>query len=193
MVRGGENPMVKLIGISGSLRKSSYNTALLNAAVSLVPEGTELVAATIHGIPLYDADIETGSGIPEAVRILKDQVAAADGLILFTPEYNNSLPGVFKNAIDWMTRPASDISRVFGNKPVAILGASPGGFGTILSQDAWLSVLRTLKTRPWFGARMLVSRASTVFDEKGQLTDEKVREQLRNFLQGFSDFTKQSD
>lgn len=184
--------MVKLIGISGSLRKGSYNTALLNAAVSLTPEGTELVAATIHGIPVYDADIETGSGIPEAVSVLKDQVAAADGLILFTPEYNNSLPGAFKNAIDWMTRPASDISRVFGDKPVTILGASPGGFGTILSQDAWLSVLRTLKTRPWFGARMLVSRASTVFDENGQLTDDKVREQLRNFLQGFSDFVKHS-
>ena len=184
--------MVRLIGISGSLRRGSYNTALLRAAVTLAPEGTELVAATIHGIPVYDADLEAESGIPDPVRILKDQVAAADGLILFTPDYNNSVPGPFKNAIDWMTRPASDISRVFGDKPVAVLGASPGNFGTVLSQDAWLSVLRTLKTRPWFGGRLLVSHANTVFDENGQLTDDKVRERLRNFVQGFSDFAKQS-
>ncbi len=80
---------------------------------------------------------------------LKEQIAGADGLILFTQEYNNGIADVFKNAIDWLSRPAEDIASVFGDKPVALCGASPGGFGTILSQDAWLPVLRTLGTRPW--------------------------------------------
>jgi len=87
------------------------------------------------------------------LRETQAAIAAADGLLLVTPEYNNSIPGVFKNAIDWLSRPPADISRVFGGKPVAIIGASPGGFGTILSQEAWLPVLRTLGTKPWFGGR----------------------------------------
>jgi len=102
-----------------------------------------------------------------------------------TPEYNNSIPGVFKNAIDWLSRPSADISRVCGGKPVAIIGASPGGFGTILSQEAWLPVLRTLGTRPWFGGRLLVSRAATIFDESGRIVNEATKEQLREFIDGF--------
>lgn len=82
---------------------------------------------------------------------LKDRIAAADGLLLVTPEYNNSIPGVFKNAIDWLSRPASDIGRVFDGKPVGLIGATPGGMGTPFSQTAWLPVLRTLGTRPFFG------------------------------------------
>jgi len=179
---------MKLVGISGSLRKGSFNTALLGAAVGLAPEGVELVPETIHGIPLYDADVEAADGIPDKVRQLKDLVADADGLVLFTPEYNNSLPGVFKNAIDWMSRPANDIARVFGGKPVAVLGASPGNFGTILSQSAWLPVLRTLGTNPWFGGRLMVSRAGTVFDAEGRITDEKVAQNLAAFIAGFAGY-----
>lgn len=179
---------MKILGISGSLRKGSFNTALLRAAVELAPEGVEFTAATIHGVPLYDADVEADEGIPAKVRELKDLTAAADGLILFTPEYNNSLPGVFKNAIDWMSRPSDDIARVFGGKPVAILGASPGNFGTILSQNAWLPVLRTLGTNPWFGGRLMVSRAGGVFDADGRIVDEKVKHNLTAFLQGFAAF-----
>ena len=127
--------MTKLIGISGSLRQASYNSALLRNAAGLMPENAELIVETIRGIPLYDADVEVNEGIPPRVAELKDAVAAADGLLLVTPEYNNSIPGVFKNAIDWLSRPDSDIKRVFGGKPVAVIGASPGGFGTILSQN----------------------------------------------------------
>ena len=134
--------MTKLIGISGSLRRGSFNTALLRASAELVPVGAELTVETIHGIPLYDADVETAEGIPERVSALKEAIVAADGLLLATPEYNNSMPGAFKNAIDWLSRPPADISRVFGGKPVAILGASPGAFGTLLSQNAWLPVLK---------------------------------------------------
>ena len=138
--------VTKLIGISGSLRRGSFNTALLRAAAEFVPDGAELTVETIHGIPLYDADVETADGIPERVAALKEAIVAADGMLLATPEYNNSMPGTFKNAIDWLSRPPADIGRVFGGKPVAVLGASPGGFGTVLSQNAWLPVLRTLGT-----------------------------------------------
>lgn len=97
--------MTRLIGISGSLRRGSFNTALLRAGAELMPEGTELTVETIRGIPLYDGDQETAEGIPEQVATLKDAIAAADGLLLVTPEYNNSIPGVLKNAIDWLSRP----------------------------------------------------------------------------------------
>jgi chromate reductase, NAD(P)H dehydrogenase (quinone) len=181
--------MTKLIGLSGSLREASYNTALLRSAAGMMPAGSELVVETIRGIPLYDADLEA-EGIPEKVTALKDAIAAADGLLLVTPEYNNSIPGVFKNAIDWLSRPDSDIKRVFGNKPVAVIGASPGGFGTILSQNAWLPVLRTLKADFWSDGRLMVSRAGTVFNQDGTLADQKIEDQLRKFLAGFVAFAQ---
>jgi len=179
--------MTKLVGISGSLRRESYNTALLRAAATMLPADVTLEQYTLHGIPLYDGDVEAGEGIPGAVTKLKDAIAGADGVLLVTPEYNNSLPGVFKNAIDWLSRPPADVKRVFRDRPIALLGASPGNFGTILSQTAWLPVLRTLGTRPWFGAKMMVSRAQSVLAADGTLQDPAVREQLRLYLAGFVD------
>src|SRR6478735_68717 len=177
--------VTKLVGISGSLRKGSFNSALLRSAAGLMPEDSELVVDTIRGIPLYDGDVELDEGIPERVAELKEAIAAADGLLLVTPEYNNSIPGVFKNAIDWLSRPDSDIKRVFGSKPVAVIGASPGNFGTILSQNAWLPVLRTLRTDFWAEGRLMVSRAQTVFNEDGTIAELKIEEQLRKYLEGF--------
>jgi chromate reductase len=177
-----------IIGISGSLRRASFNTALLRNAAELMPPGAELRIETIEGIPLYNGDVEAAEGIPLRVADLKRAIAQSDGLLLATPEYNNSIPGVFKNAIDWLSRPPSDIKAVFGNKPVALMGASPGGFGTVLSQNAWLPVLRTLGTKPWFAGRLLVSRAASVFDEHGKLTDEAIKKQLTQFLTGFAAF-----
>ena len=180
--------MTRILGISGSLRGGSYNTALLRAAAELMGDGTELEIASIRGIPLYDGDVEAADGIPLSVQTLKTRIRACDGLLLVTPEYNNGIPGVFKNAIDWLSRPASEIPLVFGDRPVAVIGASPGGFGTILSQNAWWPVLRTLRTRPWFGGRLMVSRAGGAFDADGALVDEKVRAQLREFMAGFAEF-----
>ena len=179
---------VKLVGVAGSLRRRSFNRGLLEAAVELLPDGATLEIAPIDEIPLYNADVEAADGIPPAVTRLKDAIAGADGLLLATPEYNNGIPGVFKNAIDWASRPPADAGRVFSGRPVAVIGASPGGFGTILSQDAWLPVLRTLGTRPWFEGRLMVSRAGGLFDGEGRLTDEPTRERLRDFLAGFVDF-----
>lgn len=179
---------VKILGISGSLRKQSFNTALLRAGQSLVADGSSLELATLHGIPLYDADLEQNEGIPATVIELKERIMASAGLLLVTPEYNNGIPGVFKNAIDWLSRPNSDIPKVFGNRPVGVIGASPGGFGTILSQNAWLPVLRTLGVRHWAGGRLMASRAGSLFNEDGELTDERMREQLRSYLDGFCRF-----
>jgi NAD(P)H-dependent FMN reductase len=144
--------------------------------------------ASIKGIELYDADMEREHGVPEAVEQLKERIASADGLILVTPEYNNSLPGVLKNAIDWLTRPPRDIARVFGGKPVALMGATPGQGGTRLSQLAWLPVLRTLGTRPWFGSQLHVGGAGKVFDGDGELVDGQIRERLADFMSGFATF-----
>ncbi|HVS24682.1 MAG TPA: NADPH-dependent FMN reductase [Gammaproteobacteria bacterium] len=180
--------MTTIVGLSGSLRSGSFNTALLRAAAESMPAGARLELGSIKGIPLYDADVEAASGVPDVVAALKERIVAADGLLLVTPEYNNSIPGVFKNAIDWLSRPSADIPRVFGGRPVALIGASPGGFGTLLSQTAWLPVLKTLGTRAWFGGRLQVSRAGDVFDANGKLVDERVREQLRKFLDGFVKF-----
>ena len=180
--------MSTVIGISGALRRASYNTALLRAAVELAPAGLTIEVASIREIPLYDGDLEAERGIPEPVRALKDRIAAADGLLLVTPEYNNSIPGVFKNAIDWLSRPATDIARVFRGRPVGLMGATLGQGGTALAHSAWLPVLSILGTHPWFGSRVYVSNAAKVFDADGRLVDEAVRASVTKYLDAFSRF-----
>lgn len=181
--------MTLIAGISGSLRRGSLNRALLNACIAAAPVQTRIVAGSIGGIPLYDGDAEEAGGLPEAVVALKRLVAEADGLLIVTPEYNNSIPGVLKNAIDWMSR-GGDMKAVFGGKPVAVAGASPGGFGTVLSQTAWLPVIKALGAVPWTGGRLMASRANTLFDAEGRLTDERTAEAVSAFVAGFSDFVR---
>jgi len=161
---------------------------LLRAASQLAPDGTTIEIASIRGIPLYDGDVESAEGIPTPVEELKTRIAEADGLLIVTPEYNNSIPGVLKNAIDWLSRPADDIRKVFGGRPVAVIGATPGQAGTSLAQAAWLPVLRTLGTAPWFGGRLMVSSAATVFNESGEMIDETTRSRLQAFIKGFAAF-----
>jgi NAD(P)H-dependent FMN reductase len=180
--------MARIIGIAGSLRKGSFNAALLRAAAELAPSALTVEIASIAGIPLYDGDAESERGVPAPVTELKDRIAAADGLLLVTPEYNQSIPGVFKNAIDWLSRPAKDIPRVFGSRPVAVMGATPGAGGTRLAQTAWLPILRTLGTRPWFGKQLYVAGAGQVFDAEGRLVDEKIRKHVSEFMAGFAGF-----
>lgn len=183
---------IRLVGFSGSLREGSFNRKLLTAAARLLPSGAVLEVMPIDRIPLYDADVEAESGIPAQAAALKDAIASADGLVIATPEYNGGIPGVAKNVIDWVSRPSSDIPRVLHGKPVALMGATPGGFGTVLSQTAWLSVVRHLRMRLWIGAGGLyVSGATKVFDESG-LADAEVEERVRTFMRGFVESLKGS-
>lgn len=182
--------MTRIVGLPGSLRRASFNHGLLRAAAEQMPAGATLDIHPLDGIPLYNADDEAASGLPAAVVALKDAIASADGVLIATPEYNNGMPGVFKNAIDWASRPNGDIAKVFGKRPFAIIGASPGGFGTVLAQDAWLSVLRTLGTTLWTGGRLPVSRAGEHFNADGDLVDAALRQRLKDFVDGFVAFTK---
>lgn len=176
--------MTTILGLSGSLRRASYNAGLLRAAREVAPEGVEVQIGSIQDVPLYNGDEEAAHGTPPAVALLNRQMAAADGLLLVTPEYNNGIPGVFKNVIDWMSR--GEGLNLFKGKPVALLGASPGNFGTGQAQTHWLPVLRTLGTSPWWEGRMLVSRAGELFDRDGNLTDDATRARLADFVAGFA-------
>ena len=180
--------MPTIIGFSGSLRRGSFNAMLLRAAAEVATAGTTIAIESIRDIPLYDADVEAASGVPHAAQTLKDRIAGADGLLIATPEYNNSVPGVAKNAIDWLSRPATDIPRVFGSKPVVVMGATSGPNGTLLAQSAWLPVFRTLGTAYWSGGRMLVPGAGKLFDAEGRLIDEPTRARLKTFIEGFAAF-----
>ena len=180
--------MSTILAISGSLRAGSFNTMLLRAAIAAAPGGTTVEAASIAGVPLYDGDVEAAQGIPAAAQALKDRVAASDGVLLVTPEYNNSIPGTFKNAIDWMSRPPADIPRVFGGRVVGVIGATPGRGGTGMAQAAWLPVLRTLGTLPFFGGRLQLAEAGKAFDAGGNLVDAFWRGQLEKYMAGFAGF-----
>jgi chromate reductase, NAD(P)H dehydrogenase (quinone) len=181
-----------IVGLAGSLRLGSFNSALLRAARELTPEGATVEIGSIRDIPLYDGDLQDSSGVPPVVADLKERIAAASGLLLVTPEYNHAMPGVFKNVIDWLSRPPGDVRRVFGDRPIALMGATTGRGGTILAQASWLPVLRALGTRPWFGGRLTISGADRVFDAQGELVDEAIRTQLRTFMAGFVEFIERS-
>ena len=182
--------MISIVGISGSLRQKSFNAGLLRAAAEHVPEGCSLDIGSIKDFPLYNADTEESEGIPDAVALLKDRIAEADGLLMVTPEYNNSLPGVFKNAIDWLSRPPEDRMRVFKNLPVGLMGATPGNFGTAFSQYAWLPTLRVLGTQVWSGNLVWISGAMGKFDDEGNLMDEGSIRKVTQYMQAFADFVR---
>jgi NAD(P)H-dependent FMN reductase len=180
--------MARVIGIAGSLRKGSYNAALLRAAAAAAPAGLEIEIASIAGIPLYDGDLEAEHGVPAPVSALQDTIAGSDGLLIVTPEYNASIPGVLKNAIDWLSRPPKGSAKVFGDRPVGIIGATPGVWGTRLSQTALLPVFRNLGAQVYFGRQLYVAGAEKVFDAEGALVDDRVRRLLAEFMAGFATF-----
>lgn len=182
--------MPVILGLSGSLRQNSYNTALLKAAQSLMPEGYELVIKTMHDIPLYDGDLEDNEGIPATVLTLGEAISYADGLIICTPEYNGSMPGPLKNCIDWLSRIDEENMTVFDGKPTALMGATPGRLGTNLSQAAWTIVFRSLGVLPWNGGRMMVSEAHKLLNDSHQISDERTLASLKKFLAGFVSFAQ---
>lgn len=179
--------MTRIIGISGSLRAASLNSALLRAAAATAPAGVEIEIASIDSIPLYNEDLEHNA-FPAAVSAIKEMLAGADGLLIVTPEYNHSIPGVLKNAVDWISRPPADIPKVFQGLPVAIIGATPGGFGTVLAQSAWLPVIAKLGMRPWFGMSIALSHATDAFGADGALVDAAAHDRIQQFVSSFAEF-----
>jgi chromate reductase, NAD(P)H dehydrogenase (quinone) len=178
--------MTRILGISGSLRARSFNTAALRAAQRLAPEGVEIEIATLHGVPLYDGDLEASEGSPPAVEALKARIRASDGLLLATPEYNNGMPGVLKNGIDWLSRPGSETRQLFGGRPLALMGASPGGFGTLLAQTAWLPVFKSLGVALWVDRTLMLSRAHQTIDANGEIVDENALKSIGDFIAAYA-------
>jgi chromate reductase len=168
---------IHILGISGSLRRDSYNTSLLHAAGELLPEGVTLEICNIADIPLFNQDDEADT--PESVRRFKVRIAAADALLIATPEYNASIPGVLKNAIDWASRPPE---RVLDGKPGAILGAAPGQFGTIRAQLHLRQILTHVNMQLINKPEVYILQAKSKFDADGRLTDETSRGFVRDLL-----------
>jgi chromate reductase, NAD(P)H dehydrogenase (quinone) len=170
---------VKVLGFAGSLRRGSLNRLLLRAAVDLAPPGLTIETFDLSEIPLYNGDVEA-QGDPPPVAAFKDAIRAADAILVATPEYNYGVPGVLKNAIDWASRPPS--GSVLNDKPAAIMGASPGGFGTTRAQLQLRQVFCFTRTLPLPHPEVLLARAADNFDADGRLTDEKTREFVRALL-----------
>ena len=175
---------MNILGISGSLRRASFNTVLLHAAQELLPAGVTLAIHDLHGLPLFDQDVEE-QGDPAPVATLKDAVAQADALLLACPEYNGGITGVLKNAIDWISRPGiARSSAPLAGKRACIVGASPGATGTVRAQDQLRLVLRRAGAVVEPQGEVLVFQAHTKIAD-GRLTDERTRELLARHLQNF--------
>lgn len=175
---------MKILGISGSLRVKSHNTALLKAAQELKPENMEIEIYSIGDLPLYNGDIEK-EGFPDSVKRFKDEIMNSDAILFATPEYNYSVTGVLKNAIDWASRPPSESP--LKKKPCAILGVSGGMSGTIRSQMHLRQIAAHNEMIVMNKPELYVSFGGKKFDEKGELTDEATREQLIKFLYSFEE------
>ncbi|WP_206212205.1 NADPH-dependent FMN reductase [Wenzhouxiangella sp. XN79A] len=178
---------MKWIAVSGSLRRDSFNTRLTRTLAARAPEGVTVACATLHGIPLYDGDLEERDGVPEAVEALRQRICDADGLILATPEYNGGMPGVFKNALDWLTRPPEVMGPTFANRPTALCGATPGGLGTTLAQAGSLVTLRQLKVA-LFPDHLRISQAGDALGEAGP--EDRTARQIDRWLRGFAEFAE---
>ena len=177
---------IHVLGFSGSLRKGSYNAALLRAASELLPEAMALEIFDLSPLPLYNADVET-AGVPEVVKDFKSRIKAADALLIATPEYNYSIPGVLKNAIDWASRPPKDSP--LNGKPLGIMGASGGTGGTIRAQMHLRQVCVFTNMLPLNRPEVLVTKAAEKFDAEGRLTDEATRKHVRALLEALRDWT----
>ncbi|HET9276854.1 MAG TPA: NAD(P)H-dependent oxidoreductase [Flavitalea sp.] len=182
------NTSVHFVGLSGSLRKGSYNTALLNAITGLLPQDTTMEIASVADIPLYNADLDlpAASARPPIVQAFRDQLAKADAFVIVSPEYNYSIPGGLKNAIDWASR-GEDSPML--QKAVAVMGATPGMWGTIRMQMAFQPVFLFLNMKPVLKPEVLIAQAKNKFNEQGQLIDitsidlvRKKLEALRNLV-----------
>jgi chromate reductase len=177
---------VHILGISGSLRKQSFNTASLRASMSLLPPGVSMEIFDISAIPLYNEELYE-QGFPAPVQLMRDKIAAADALLFATPEYNYSIPGVLKNAIDWASRPPA---QPFDGKPIAMMGASPGALGTARSQYHLRQVFIYLNGLILNRPEVMIAAAPSRFDANGKLTDAATAEHIRKLLEALVAWTR---
>lgn len=177
---------VHVLGFAGSLRKSSANRGLLRAAAELLPKDVTLEIFDLTPIPLYNWDVEA-AGTPEPVKLFRERIAAADALLIATPEYNYSFPGVLKNAIDWASRPPRDTP--LAGKPIAMMGAG-GGAGTARAQMALRQVAVFTNMLPLNKPEVMVQQAFEKFDSDGNLTDETVRPRIQALLEALAAWTR---
>lgn len=177
---------IKILGIAGSLRKQSYNRGLLQTALDVLPADCSLEIFDLVDIPVYNQDEETN--LPKSVVQLKAKVRASDTILIATPEYNYSIPGVLKNALDWGSRPYGD--NAWDNKPVAIMGASPAMQGTSRAQYHLRQVFVYLNMHPVNKPELMIGSAQDRFDAQGHLTDSKAREKIAELLTALVAFVK---
>jgi chromate reductase len=178
---------LKILGLCGSLRQASYNRAALRAAQELAPgAGMQIEVAEISDLPPYNEDV-FAQGFPAPVERLRNQIRAADALLFVTPEYNYSMPGVLKNAIDWASRPPE---QPFVGKPAAIMGASPGALGTARAQYHLRQTLVFLDVHPLNKPEVMISAAHERFDVQGQLTHQPTREFIAKLLVALAAWTR---
>ena len=180
--------VLRVIGIAGSLRRASYNRALLCAAQQLAPPSLRIDIEELDDIPMFNADLD-GVGPPEGVARLRQAVQAADGLLLVTPEYNHGVPGVMKNAFDWLSQPLRE--SVLDGKPTALMGASTGLAGTARGQMQLRQAFVLTNTPAMLRPEVLVGRAQEKFDGTGRLTDEGTRRFVAGFLEQFAAWIRQ--
>ena len=178
---------LKILAISGSLRKLSFNSGLLRAAKELAPEGVEIEMVEIGHLPLFNADLE--SDFPKEVTELKNKIRSVDGILFASPEYNRSVSGVLKNFLDWTSRPYGDSA--WDAKPVATIGGAPGNTGSALSQYALRQSLLYLDCRILGQPEFFVSQVKEKFDNQSNLTDAKTKEKLTELLKTFASFINQ--
>src|SRR5262245_45954180 len=176
-----------VLGIAGSLRRASFNRGLVRAAAEEAPPGMEVRSFDLRDVPLYDGDLE-GDALPAPVRALKQAIAAADALFLATPEYNWSLSGVLKNALDWASRPAG--ASVLKHKPVAVAGATGGSFGTVRAQLALRGVLASTGSYVLPDPLLHIGAARERFDTDGNLVDPETRAALRAQLEALAEWSR---
>lgn len=179
---------LRVLGLSGSLRKASLNTALLRAAVTLAPPGMTLTPFDLGALPMLNEDLVASPGAwPEPVAAFRAALASADAVLLVSPEYNHSFPAVLKNALDWASRaPASPLP----GKPVAVFGASQGGFGTVRMQEHLRPVLSALGMLALTRPEVFVANAKSKFDGDGALVDAPTREAVSALLVAFAEWTE---
>lgn len=179
-VKGGiRMERLHLLGICGSLRRGSYNRMLLQTVIGMLPDEMTVEPTEIDDIPLYNADLDTAEP-PKAVRRFREQIAAADGLLIASPEYNYSVPGGLKNAIDWASRPANN--SVLNGKPIAIMGAAGGRFGTVRGQLNWRQVFLSTGSYVMLKPELHVPNSAQTFDANGTLRDESLREFIQTYV-----------